>query len=104
MPCLSLCLLGPPRIELDGVAVKVETHKAIALLVYLAVTAEGHSRDELLNFLWPEYDDGHGRTNLRPHPLCAAQLPVRGLCRGGSRFDPIETGRQHLVGCRPVPQ
>ena len=65
MPNLYLYLMGFPRIELDGEPVKVNSHKAIALLVYLAVTAEGHSRDELTNLFWPEYDTARGRTNLR---------------------------------------
>jgi predicted ATPase/DNA-binding SARP family transcriptional activator len=79
MSCLSLYLLGPPRIELDGVPVKVETHQAIALLVYLAVTAEGHSRAELKNFLWPEVDVEHGRTSLR-HTLYLLRKSLSGDC------------------------
>jgi predicted ATPase/DNA-binding SARP family transcriptional activator/predicted negative regulator of RcsB-dependent stress response len=77
MSSLSLYLLGPPRIELDGVPEKVETHKAIALLAYLAVTAEDHTRDELVNFLWPEYDAEHGRTNLR-HTLYVLRKSLGG--------------------------
>ncbi len=65
MSRLSLYLLGPPRIERDGVPIKVDTRKAIALLAYIAVTGESHRRDSLVNLLWPEYDQTRGRTALR---------------------------------------
>jgi len=56
MSRLALFLLGPPRIERDGVLINVDTRKAIALLAYLAVTHQRHSRDVLASLLWPEYD------------------------------------------------
>jgi predicted ATPase len=65
MACLSIYLLGSPRIERDGLLVRVDTRKAIALLAYIAITGEGHRRDALVNLLWPEYDQARGRTNLR---------------------------------------
>ncbi len=65
MDRLSLYLLGAPRFEQDGSLIKVDTRKAIALLVYLAVTGERQRRDTLVNLLWPEYDRERGRTALR---------------------------------------
>ncbi|NIV37991.1 MAG: AAA family ATPase, partial [Anaerolineae bacterium] len=65
MSCLSLYLLGPPRIERDGVPIKVDTRKAIALLAYIAITGESHRRDALVNLLWPESDQSRGRASLR---------------------------------------
>jgi len=62
---LALYLLGPPRIEHDGVPIKVDTRKAIALLAYIAVTGESHRRASLINLLWPEYDRTRGRAALR---------------------------------------
>jgi adenylate cyclase len=62
---LALHLLGPPRIERDGVPIQVDTRKAIALLVYLAVTGESYRRASLVNLLWPEYDQTRGRAALR---------------------------------------
>jgi DNA-binding SARP family transcriptional activator len=53
---LALYLLGPPRLELDGEPIQVSRRKAMALLAYLAVTGQFHSRDSLATFLWPEYD------------------------------------------------
>jgi hypothetical protein len=55
MPELTVSLLGPPRVERDGVPVEVDTRKAIALLAYLAVNGQGQNRDTLAGLLWPEY-------------------------------------------------
>jgi hypothetical protein len=41
---LALYLLGPPRIERNGVPIQVDTRKAIALLAYLAVAGENRQR------------------------------------------------------------
>ena len=70
MSRLALYLLGPPRIERDGVSVKLNRRKAVALLAYLAVAGqrpggERHRRDSLVNLLWPEYDGTRGRAALR---------------------------------------
>src|SRR5438105_10861918 len=65
MPRLALFLLGPPSIERDTILIDVDTRKAIALIAYLAVTRQRHSRDALANLLWPEYDQPHARATLR---------------------------------------
>jgi predicted ATPase/DNA-binding SARP family transcriptional activator len=67
MARLSLSLLGPARITLDGQPVDgFSYHKARALLVYLAVEAgRPHPRDALVGLLWPELPDAAARTNLR---------------------------------------
>jgi hypothetical protein len=65
MPKLSLHLLGAPRIILGDQAVDLDTRKAVALLAYLAVTGQRHTRDSLVAFLWPEYDQQRGRAALR---------------------------------------
>jgi predicted ATPase/DNA-binding SARP family transcriptional activator len=62
---LALYLLGPPRIERDGVPIEVNRRKAVALVAYLAVTAQSHPRDSLVNLLWPDYDSSRGRAALR---------------------------------------
>jgi DNA-binding SARP family transcriptional activator len=61
----KLFLLGSPRIEYEGVPVEVDTRKAVALLAYLAVTRQYHSRDALAALLWPEYDQTQARAVLR---------------------------------------
>ena len=65
MSPLALYLLGPPRVERDGKPVEVNRRKALALVAYLAVTGQSHSRDYLVNLLWPEYDSSRGRAALR---------------------------------------
>jgi predicted ATPase/DNA-binding SARP family transcriptional activator/predicted negative regulator of RcsB-dependent stress response len=65
MSRLCLYLLGPPRIELDGEPVHVDTRKAVALLAYLALNRERQRRDALVNLLWPESDQSRGRAALR---------------------------------------
>src|SRR6266566_8496721 len=65
MSRLALFLLGSPRIERDGVLINVDTRKAIALLAYLTVTHQRHSRDVLASLLWPEYDQTNARGALR---------------------------------------
>jgi DNA-binding SARP family transcriptional activator len=77
VPELRLAVLGPPRLELDGAAVQVDTRKAIALLVYLAVTGERHGREALAGLLWPDYDDAHARAALR-RTLSALGKGLRG--------------------------
>ncbi len=60
-----LYLLGTPRLERDGIPVVVDTRKAIALLAYLVVNRQPHSRDTLAALLWPDYDQAHARATLR---------------------------------------
>ncbi len=52
---LTLALLGPPRIVLDGVPLTFAYQKVAALLIYLAVEAiRPHTRSDLAALLWPE--------------------------------------------------
>jgi DNA-binding SARP family transcriptional activator len=62
---LSLLLLGPPRIELEGEAVALKRRKVLALLAYLAVTARPHDRDHLAELLYPEVDRDRAAAGLR---------------------------------------
>ena len=65
MTVLKLFLLGPPRVEFDGVPVDLQRRKAAALLAYLAITAQPHSRDALATLFWPDLDQQRGRAYLR---------------------------------------
>ncbi|MEZ4660946.1 MAG: BTAD domain-containing putative transcriptional regulator [Caldilineaceae bacterium] len=65
MTTLHLYLFGPPRVELDGVTIHVERRKVLALLAYLAVSPQRHSRDVLATLLWPGYDQSEARAHLR---------------------------------------
>jgi DNA-binding SARP family transcriptional activator/predicted ATPase len=61
---LHLHLLGTPEIRLDEHVVSLETAKARALLFYLAVTQQPHSRDHLVDLLWSEMGQAQARRNL----------------------------------------
>ncbi|MCC7352327.1 MAG: hypothetical protein IT330_01115, partial [Anaerolineae bacterium] len=56
MSRLTLFFLGAPRMERDGMEIEVDTRKAVALMAYLAVTRQSHSRGALAALFWPEYD------------------------------------------------
>jgi DNA-binding SARP family transcriptional activator/predicted ATPase len=65
MSQLSIQVLGTPRIVLEDQAIDLGRRKALALLIYLAVTKEPHRRDRLSAFLWPDSDQGRAYAYLR---------------------------------------
>src|SRR5262245_59985610 len=65
MAQLKLFVLGQPRLERDEAPIELSLRKALALLVYLAVSGQSHSRDALATLLWPESDGREGRARLR---------------------------------------
>ena len=67
MARLALHLFGTPRVALDGVPTPIQRRKALALLAYLAVTQQPHSRETLSTLFWPESDHTHARMSLRRH-------------------------------------
>ena len=65
MSGLKIFLLGPPRVELADSAVDIQRRKALALLVYLAVTGQPHSRDALATLFYPDHSQSRARAYLR---------------------------------------
>jgi DNA-binding SARP family transcriptional activator/class 3 adenylate cyclase len=65
MQILRLLLLGAPRLEKNGVPLQIHRRKAIALMVYLAMTNRSHHRDALATLFWPELDQSRARAALR---------------------------------------
>ena len=65
MSSLRLSLLGPPCLERDGVPLEFHTRKNVALVAYLAVTGESHTREALVTLLWPELEPSRARAGLR---------------------------------------
>ena len=65
MADLKIFLLGPPRVELNGIPVDFQRRKALALLIFLAVSDRPHSRDALATLFWPDYSQRQARTYLR---------------------------------------
>ncbi|MEM7125319.1 MAG: BTAD domain-containing putative transcriptional regulator [Chloroflexota bacterium] len=60
-----LYLFGPPRLQYDDQAVDINLRKGMALIAYLAVTRQPHSRDTLATLLWSESDQSKARASLR---------------------------------------
>jgi predicted ATPase/DNA-binding SARP family transcriptional activator len=65
MSSFKLSLLGPPHLECDGVPLGLDRNKNMALIAYLAVTGQSHSREALVTLLWPELEPSRARANLR---------------------------------------
>jgi ABC-type oligopeptide transport system substrate-binding subunit/DNA-binding SARP family transcriptional activator len=86
MPRLSVYLLGPLRVTLDGEPVAgFESDKVRALLAYLAVEAKGPQRRErLAGLLWPDQPEQSARTNLR-HVLANLRKAIGDRTRSGDR-------------------
>src|SRR5262245_48921955 len=62
---LKIKLLGTPQVEIDNTPVNFQRRKTLALLIYLAVTRQPHTRDTLATLLWPDYPQANARTSLR---------------------------------------
>lgn len=58
-------LFGTPRIFKNEEIVQISRRKSWALLAYLVVTSQPHSRDELATLLYPGHDQSSARSNLR---------------------------------------
>jgi predicted ATPase/DNA-binding SARP family transcriptional activator/pimeloyl-ACP methyl ester carboxylesterase len=89
---LKLFVLGPPRIELDGAQVDIQRRKAVAILVYLAVSGQAHSREALATLFWPDLDPQRGRAYLR-RDLAELNTRLRGNWLIADR-ETIELNRQ----------
>jgi predicted ATPase/DNA-binding SARP family transcriptional activator len=103
-------LLGPPRIECDGVPIKMDRRKAMALAAYLAATGQRHRRDSLVDLLWPEHDAARGKAALRrtlyalrktfPPGCLAIDREEVGLNPGAELWVDIHEFRQNVAECR----
>lgn len=65
MSRITVSLLGNPQLECDGKPIAIDRHKALALLAYLAVTAQSHRRDMLATLFWSDYDQTRARAAVR---------------------------------------
>ena len=64
MPDTHLKLFGSPVLERNGRSHHLPRRKARALLAYLAVNPQSHSRESLVALLWPEHTTSEGRADL----------------------------------------
>jgi non-specific serine/threonine protein kinase len=76
---------------LAGEEIRISRRKALALLAYLAVTGQSHTRDALATMLWPEQDQTRARNSLR-----SALVSLRkGLGEGWLEADRENVGLRH---------
>ncbi|HEX6219537.1 MAG TPA: AAA family ATPase [Acidimicrobiia bacterium] len=83
---LDIRLLGSPQVTVDGVAVDVDTRKAIAMLAYLAIETSAE-RDTLAALFWADSPPDRARATLR-RTLSAL--------RGGVGEDAISADRNRV--------
>jgi DNA-binding SARP family transcriptional activator len=76
---LTIRLLGKPEVEAGGARLALNNQKALALLYYLAATAQPHTRDHLASLLWSESPAEQARHALRSalYRLRQALRPIR---------------------------
>ena len=92
---LRVWLLGPMRLELDGVEVAPpSSRKARLLLAILALERREHSRESLAARLWPDVLDSSARVSLR---TALTQLRAT-LAPGADRFIEVTRERVGLAG------
>ena len=61
---IQVYLFGPPRVERESQLDQVN-RKILALLAYLLVTQQPHSREALATLFWPDFDTSGALANLR---------------------------------------
>ena len=95
MAALTLALLGSPQITRADGAAPVRARKELALLAYLAVErGREHSRDTLLELLWPESPEEAARNSLR-----VALANLRAAL--GETAEPFLVSTRHSVQFNP---
>ena len=109
MARLALFLFGSPQIKLNETPLKLNRHKATALLAYLAIHPERHSRNTLATLLWPNQDQTRARAALRRilvtlkkaglEPWLEANRETIGLVSTTSLWIDVLQFRQHLADC-----
>ncbi len=62
---LEITTLGHVTVTIGGEPIRNLPAKALALLIYLAVTARPHSREHLANLLWGEESESKAQASLR---------------------------------------
>jgi predicted ATPase/DNA-binding SARP family transcriptional activator/predicted negative regulator of RcsB-dependent stress response len=65
VPDLSVLLFGLPQIKRGNEQISIQRRKDLALLIYLVVTSQPHSRDTLATLLWQDQSQADARSNLR---------------------------------------
>lgn len=62
---LKLRLFGAPEVAVNGRILALKNQKTYALLFYLAITGQSHTRSHMANLLWSEYPTTNANGSLR---------------------------------------
>jgi DNA-binding SARP family transcriptional activator len=99
---LAIFAMGPLRIELDGKPLQTSRHKALALLVYLAMRPGKQSRLALSALLWPEYEQEKAFAYLRRTLWEIHTLLGDGWIEADRDAIGFGPGGAHPAGCRGI--
>ncbi|MDX1616298.1 MAG: protein kinase [Candidatus Promineifilaceae bacterium] len=104
MSTLSLTLLGPFQAHLGSRPLPgFRTSKVQALLIYLAVEPEPHSRESLMTLLWPGMPERSARHNLRQilYYLRGAIPDLRSTKDGDQEEEPLLLSNRQTIQLNP---
>ena len=74
---LYIRLLGPAELSQDDNPIHLKGHKPLALLAYLLLTGQAHSRSYLVDLLYDESADPRGSLRWTLSRLRQASRPTR---------------------------
>jgi DNA-binding SARP family transcriptional activator len=74
----EIVLLGTPQVFINAQPVRFARRKALALIAYLAITRQPHSRDTLAELLFADHEAGQARAALRVILAAINQTPFVG--------------------------
>ncbi|MBN1876458.1 MAG: tetratricopeptide repeat protein [Anaerolineae bacterium] len=107
---LRVFLLGTPHFECDAAPVKITRRKIMALLAYLAVSGQSHSREAIATLLWPDFDATSAYAYLRNALWMLKQTPITewlevevdilGLRKDPSLWVDVAHFQANLAACR----
>lgn len=106
---LRLYLFGTAQLERNDEPIALRPRKAVALFVYLVVTAQRHSRDTLATLLWPESSQKNARASLRrtlyqlnqvlPADTISATTETIEINSDADLWVDVSAFRQHVAAC-----
>ena len=110
VPRLTITVFGTPEVRRNDIPVTFRSRKTLALLIYLLVEGEQHSREQIMALFWPESDTKRARSNLRSTLTWLRQAlgdtMIMAADRDTLRLDPtaIDTDISFLQQARQVVQ
>jgi predicted ATPase/DNA-binding SARP family transcriptional activator len=110
---LRFFLLGSPHLDYDNTPVKLTRRKVIALLAYLAVTGQQHSREKVATLFWPDFEATSAYAYLRNalwlvkqtalEPWLEIEQDMLGIRRDNSLWVDVTHFEAKLAACKRHP-